>query len=110
MSAAPTVTPTPVLVAVPNVTCMTPLVAQQAIEGAGFKFVGSFVQNQFYPSGTVFRTQPLRGGQAPQGSEVTAFVSTGPAPGTIGLRSPCLSVIHVLPSGIFKFVTPAPTP
>ena len=110
VSAAPTLTPAPLLVAIPNVTCMTPLVAQQAIELAGFKFVGSFVQNQFYPSGTVFKTQPLGGGQAPQGSEVTAFVSTGPAPGTIGLRSPCLSVIRVLPSGIFKLITPPPTP
>ena len=110
VSAAPTLTPAPLLLAVPNVTCMTPLVAQQAIVLAGFKFVGSFVQNQFYPSGTVFKTQPLGGGQAPEGSEVTAFVSTGPAPGTTGLRSPCLSVIRVLPSGIFKLITPPPTP
>jgi len=110
-SVAPTLSVAPVLVAVPNVGCMTALVAQQAIESAGFKFAGSFVQNQFYPSGTVFKTQPLGGGQAPQGSEVTAFVSTGPAPGTIGNRSPCLSIIRVLPSGMLKlFPTATPTP
>jgi len=46
---------------IPDVACMTPLVAQQAIEGAGFRFVGSFVANSFYANGTVFKTQPGAG-------------------------------------------------
>jgi hypothetical protein len=109
-SPTPSPTPTPVaLLTIPNVNCMTPLVAQQAIEGAGFRFVGSFVANPSYPKDTVFKTQPLAGGQAAQGSEVTAFVSTGPPSGTV-IRNQCLSVIRVLPSNIFKFITPPPNP
>ena len=96
------------LVTIPNVTCMTPLVAQQAIEGAGFKFVGSFVANPSYPKDTVFKTQP-GAGQAPQGSEVTAFISTGPPSGIL-FRNACLSIIRVLPPGIFQLITPTPTP
>jgi hypothetical protein len=111
---APTPTPTPsptpivapVLAEVPNVTCMTPLVAQQAIEKAGFRFVGSFVANPLYPKDTVFKTQPLGLGQAPKGSDVTAFVSTGPDPGTVAGKNQCLRVIRVLPSDIFTLIKP----
>jgi hypothetical protein len=97
-----------VLATVPDVTCMSPLNAQQAIEGAGFKFSGSFVPNSAYLNGTVFKTQPLAGGQAPKGSEVTAFVSTGPPVGTRGLNS-CQNRIIQLPPGIFQLATPTPT-
>jgi PASTA domain len=108
-SPTPTPTPTPLaLVTIPNVTCMTPLVAQQAIEGAGFKFVGSFVANPSYPKDTVFKTQPGPD-QAPQGSEVTAFISTGPPSGIL-FRNQCLSIIRVLPPDIFKLITPPPSP
>ena len=108
---SPTPTVAPILVEVPNVTCMTPLVAQQAIEKAGFRFVGSFVANQFYPRDVVFKSQPLALGQAPRGSDVTAFVSTGPDPGTIAGRNPCLQIFRVLPPDIYqRFITPAPTP
>ena len=105
---SPTPTVAPILVEVPNVTCMTPLVAQQAIEKAGFRFVGSFVANPFYPRDVVFKTQPLGPGQAPKGSDVTAFVSTGPPSGTLAGRNPCLQIIRVLPSDIFRFFTPTP--
>ena len=105
---APSPTPivAPILAQVPNVTCMTPLVAQQAIEKAGFRFVGSFVANPFYPKDTVFKTQPLALGQAPKGSDVTAFVSTGPDPGTIAGTNQCLRIIRVLPSDIFTLIKP----
>ena len=95
----------PIMAQIPDVACMTPLVAQQAIEGAGFKFVGSFVANSFYANGTVFKTQPGPG-DAPKDSEVTAFVSTGPAPGGIVGRSPCLKVIRSLPPGVFNYIKP----
>ena len=78
-----------------------------AIQNAGFKFVGSFVANSFYASGTVFKTQPGPG-EAPKDSEVTAFVSTGPAPGGIVGRSPCLKVIRSLPPGVFNYIKPSP--
>jgi len=117
-TAAPTATPAPtptpivapILVEVPNVTCMTPLVAQQAIEKAGFTFRGSFVANAFYPKDTVFKSQPVALGQAPKGSDVTAFVSTGPDPGTIAALNPCLHIIRVLPSDIFQLIRPTATP
>ena len=107
----PTPTPTPVtLVTIPNVTCMTAAVAQQAIEGAGFKFAGSFVANPSYLRDTVFKTQPLAGSQAPQGSEVTAFVSTGPPQGTLGINQ-CQLIIRKLPPDILqRLLTPTPTP
>jgi hypothetical protein len=109
-SATPSPTPTPVVLAtIPNVTCMNPAVAQQAIQNAGFKFVGSFVANSFYANGTVFKTEPGPG-EAPRGSEVTAFVSTGPPPNSIVGRSLCLSVIKVLPSNIFKYIPPTASP
>lgn len=107
----PTPTPAPILAEVPNVTCMTPLVAQQAIEKAGFRFVGSFVANPFYPKDVVFKSQPLALGQAPKGSDVTAFVSTGPEPGTIAGRNPCQRIFFSLPPNIFqRLITPTPTP
>jgi len=107
----PSPTPTPVLATIPNVSCMTAAVAQQAIEGAGFKFAGSFVANPSYANGVVFKTQPVAG-QAPLGTEVTAFVSTGPPQGVIPLG--CVKIIRILPSGILPhlnpFATPPPTP
>ena len=108
---SPTPTPTPIFAEVPNVTCMTALVAQQAIEKAGFRFVGSFVQNSFYAKDVVFKTDPLALGQAPKGSDVTAFVSTGPAPGAVQRLSPCLYIFRSLPSDIYqRLITPPPTP
>jgi hypothetical protein len=98
-----------VLATVPDVTCLSPLAAQQAIEGAGFKFSGSFVPNSAYLNGTVFKTQPLALGQAPKGSEVIAFVSTGPPVGTKGINS-CQFRILQLPPGIFQTIPPTPTP
>jgi hypothetical protein len=110
-SASPSPSPasTVALVQIPNVTCMTAAVAQQAIQGAGFRFAGSFVANPFYPRDTVFKTQPLALREAPQGSEVTAFVSTGPPPGIVGKNS-CLNIIRLLPPGFFQLATPSPTP
>jgi hypothetical protein len=103
---SPTPTVAPLLAEVPNVTCMTPLVAQQAIEKAGFRFVGSFVANPFYPKDTVFKTQPLALRQAARGSDVTAFVSTGPDPGTVAGTNQCLRIIRILPSDIFTLIKP----
>lgn len=105
---SPTPTPAPILVQIPNVSCMTAAVAQQAIEGAGFKFAGSFVANAAYPRDTVFKTQPLGGGLAPQGSEITAFVSTGPPPSVLGINQ-CQLIIRKLPPNFF-LITPTPTP
>jgi len=93
----PSPTPTPVLATIPNVSCMTAAVAQQAIEGAGFKFAGSFVANPSYANGVVFKTQPVAG-QAPVGTEVTAFVSTGPPQGVVPLG--CVKIIRILPTGL----------
>ena len=104
----PSPTPTPVLATIPNVSCMTAAVAQQAIEGAGFKFAGSFVANPSYANGVVFKTQPVAG-QAPLGTEVTAFVSTGPPQGVIPLG--CVRIIRILPSGILpRLILPSATP
>ena len=105
----PSPTPTPVLATIPNVSCMTAAVAQQAIEGAGFKFAGSFVANPSYANGVVFKTQPVAG-QAPVGTEVTAFVSTGPPQGVTPLG--CVKIIRILPSGILPHLNllASPTP
>jgi hypothetical protein len=104
----PSPTPTPVLATIPNVSCMTAAVAQQAIEGAGFKFAGSFVANPSYANGVVFKTQPVAG-QAPLGTEVTAFVSTGPPQGVVPLG--CVRIIRILPSGILpRLILPSATP
>ena len=110
----PSPSPTPVaLVTVPNVGCMNALAAQQAIEGAGFKFVGSFVAQAGYANGIVIKTQPLANGTAPKGSDVTAFVSTGPPKGVNAINQ-CLLVIHQLPPDLlFKYqqiATPKPSP
>jgi hypothetical protein len=95
---------------------MNALAAQQAIEGAGFKFIGSFTAAAGYANGIVIKTQPLAGGSAPKGSDVTAFVSTGPPPGGPNSLNQCLIVIHQLPPNlVFKYqplvqATPTPTP
>jgi hypothetical protein len=107
-TATVTTTAAPILAQIPNVTCMTAAVAQQAIEDAGFRFAGNFVANAAYASGVVFKTQPVPG-QAPQGTEVTAFISTGPPAGIVG-RNQCLNIIRVLPPGILNLLTPTPTP
>ena len=99
---SPTATPTPTasatqlaLVTVPNVTCMTEQAAQQALGNAGLIYVPSFTSSTAYPRGIVFKTQPLAGGTAPRGSEVTAFVSTGPTVGSLLNKvNPCL-VLHL---------------
>jgi hypothetical protein len=103
----PTPTPTPALATIPNVSCMTAAVAQQAIEGAGFKFAGSFVANPSYANGVVFKTEPVAG-QAPLGTEVTAFVSTGPPQGVVPLG--CVKIIRILPSLQPGLLLPTPTP
>jgi len=103
----PSPTPTPVLATIPNVTCMTAAVAQQAIEGAGFKFAGSFVANPSYANGVVFKTQPVAG-QAPLGIEVTAFVSTGPPQGVTPLG--CVRIIRTLPGILPHLILPVATP
>jgi len=105
----PSPTPAPELVTIPNVSCMTASVAQQTLEAAGFKFSGSFVSNPAYPKDVVFKTQPLPG-QAPKGTEVTAFISTGPSPGNIATG--CLSIIRVPlgPADILKLYQATPTP
>jgi len=97
-SVAASVTPTPqvVLVTIPNVACMSQIAAEQAITNAGLKYVPSLVANAAYPAGTVFKTQPLPGGPAPKGSEITAFVSTGPPQGSPVTLNPCL-VLHINP-------------
>ena len=92
---------------------MNALAAQQAIEGAGFKFVGSFVPNAGYKNGIVIRTQPVAGGNAPKGSDVTAFVSTGPPPGVNAINQCLLIMKQVPPDLIFKYLqtaTPSPKP
>jgi hypothetical protein len=86
---------------------MTATVAQQAIEGAGFKFAGSFVANPSYANGVVFKTQPVAG-QAPVGTEVTAFVSTGPPQGVIPLG--CVKIIRILPPSLQPRLLLTPTP
>jgi hypothetical protein len=95
---------------IPNVTCTSAPDAQKAIEQAGFKFVGSFVANTSYPNGTVFKTIPPAG-VAPVGSEVTAFVATGPAPSGRAVINPCRLVLQTINPGILRqFATPTPTP
>jgi beta-lactam-binding protein with PASTA domain len=94
---------------IPNVTCTSALAAQQAIEKAGFKFVGSFVTNTSYPNGTVFKTSPPAG-TAPVGSEVTAFVATGPAPSGRLVINPCLLILQTINPGLLHLATPTPTP
>jgi hypothetical protein len=103
----PSPTPTPVLATIPNVSCMTAAVAQQAIQAAGFKFAGSFVANPSYANGVVFRTEPVAG-QAPLGTEVTAFVSTGPPQGVIPLG--CVRIIRIPPSLPRLNILPSATP
>ena len=95
---------------IPNVTCTSAPDAQKAIEQAGFKFVGSFVANTNYPNGTVFKTIPPAG-VAQLGSEVTAFVATGPAPSGRAVINPCLLILQPINPGILQqFATPTPTP
>lgn len=96
---------------IPNVTCTNAVAAQQAIEKAGFKFVGSFVANTQYPNGTVFKTIPPAG-TAPVGSEVTAFVATGPAPSGRAIINPCLRItLQTINPGIMQLqISPTPTP
>jgi hypothetical protein len=108
-SPTPSPSPSPTLVAIPNVSCMTASAAQQTIEAAGFKFSGSFVSNPSYPKDVVFKTQPLATEMAPQGSEVAAFISTGPPQGKVALG--CLSIIRVpVNPGILQLHTPSPSP
>lgn len=106
---SPTPTPAPVLVMkqIPNVSCMTALAAQQAIEKAGFKFSGTFVPNPSYANGVVFKTDPLPG-LAPEGSQVTAFVSTGPAAGQRAGINQCFLILQTVPPQIFQ-ISPFPT-
>jgi hypothetical protein len=108
---SPSPSPTPVtqvvMAQIPNVSCMNALAAQQAIEKAGFKFSGSFVSNAAYLNGTVFKTDPLPG-LAPKGSEVTAFVSTGPPPGGRASLNQCLLILQTLPPQIFQ-IAPSPS-
>jgi hypothetical protein len=105
-----TVTPSVELVAIPNVTCMTAAAAQQTIEAAGFKFAGSFVANAGYAKDVAFKTEPLAGGMAPKGSEVTTFISTGPSPGVFGINQ-CINIIRVpLLPGTLQLHTASPSP
>lgn len=107
-TSTPSPSPTPELVAIPSVTCMTAAAAQQTIEAAGFKFAGSFVANPAYPKDVAFKTQPLGGGLAPKGSEITTFISTGPSQGTIAKG--CLNIIRVpINPGILQ-LRPTQTP
>ena len=111
VSASVTVSAPPIQVVtgtIPNVTCTNAIAAQQAIEQAGFKFVGSFVPNTNYPNGTVFKTSPPAG-TAPVGSEVTAFVATGPAPSGRRVINPCLLILQTINPGILQLQTPHPT-
>jgi hypothetical protein len=105
--------PPPIVVVtgqIPNVTCTNAVAAQQAIEKAGFKFVGSFVTNTNYPNGTVFKTSPPAR-VAPLGSEVTAFVATGPAPSGHAFINPCLLILQTINPGLLQLqVSPTPTP
>lgn len=106
-SPSPSPSPIAALVQVPNVSCMTASVAQQVIENAGFRFAGTFVANAFYQKDVVFKTQPLGGGQAPQGTEITAFISTGAPSGVVQFNQ-CSSIIRVIPSGLL--ILPSHTP
>jgi hypothetical protein len=110
-SVSPTATPVVIVPGqIPNVTCTSAIAAQQAIEQAGFKFVGSFVPNTNYPNGTVFKTSPPAG-TAPLGSEVTAFVATGPAPSGRAVINPCRLILQTINPGILRqYAIPTPTP
>ena len=109
---SPSPSPTPVIqvamVQIPNVSCMNAQAAQQVIEKAGFKFSGSFVSNPGYLNGTVFKTDPLPG-LAPKGSEVTAFVSTGPAPGGRASLNQCLLILQTFFPPQYYQIAPSPT-
>ena len=107
---SPSPSPTPVaMVAVPNVGCMNALAAQQAIEKAGFTFIGRFTPQAGYANGIVIRTQPVAGGSVLKGSDVTAFVSTGTPPGVRAINQ-CLLVIQQLPPDLILKYQPLPTP
>ena len=107
-SPSPTPTPAPVLVMrqIPDVSCMSALAAQQAIEKAGFKFSGTFVPNPAYGNGVVFKTDPLPG-LAPEGSQVTAFVSTGPAAGQRAGINRCFLILQTVPPQILLQPSPS---
>jgi len=87
---------------------MNDLAAQQAIEKAGFKFIGSFTAQAGYGNGIVIRTQPVAGASAPKGSDVTAFVSTG-TPAGIRAINQCLLVIQQLPPNLISKYQPVPS-
>jgi len=87
---------------------MNALAAQQAIEKAGFKFVGSFVSQAGYASSIVIRTEPVAGAGSPKGSDITAFVSTGAPPGIIRINQ-CLLIIKQLPPNLISKYQPLPT-
>jgi hypothetical protein len=89
---------------------MNALAAQQAIEAAGFKFVGSFLSQAGYANGIVIRTQPVANGTAPKGSDVTAFVSTGPPPGGVNAINQCLLIIKRIPPDLILKYQPMATP
>jgi len=106
---SPSPSPTPVaMVAVPNVGCMNALAAQQAIEKAEFTFAGSFIAQAGYGNGIVVRTEPVAGGSAPRGSNVTAFVSTGTPAGVKAINQ-CLLVIQQLPPNLIFKYQPVPS-
>jgi len=88
---------------------MNALAAQQAIEKAGFTFIGRFTPQAGYANGIVIRTQPVAGGSAPKGSDVTAFVSTGTPTGIRAINQ-CLLVIQQLPPDLILKYQPLPTP
>lgn len=111
-SASTTTTPTPTasasavtLVTIPNVTCMSEQQAQQTLSNAGLVYVPNFVGGTNYPRGIVFKTEPLAGGSAPQGSQITALVSTGQTSTGIVLN-PCL-ILRISP-GSSLHLTPSP--
>jgi hypothetical protein len=92
--------PVALMLPIPNIRCMTAQPAQQAIEAAGFKFVGRFERSQSFPLGTAFATQPT--GQAPKGSEVTALISSGPDTNSpVGLNA-CKLIIKQLSPDILQ--------
>jgi serine/threonine-protein kinase len=73
-----TVSAGPSPVTVPNVAPDDQVTATQTLIGAGFKVQRINQPNATVPAGQVIGTDPAGGTQAPRGSTVRLFVSTGP--------------------------------
>src|SRR3546814_11611741 len=62
---------------IPSTGGMSPGQATDLLEEAGFQVADGGMRDTGYPRGTVAYTNPAGGSQAPSGSVVTLYISTG---------------------------------